>query len=190
MRKIIIICLLIICHSPGYASSDAGIDIRYGSFSISVLYSVAADYDGTDEYIRNPRYLLYGLISFIHSNADLVEAANKSIRINLYEGDYAEISGTAVSKVKKIPVYKGQGDFAALILSEVCSVLGGECELVFSEKYPIYECEDGYDFSRIRFGSFPSDSLNEKYSLSTCGKYEKQKIYVNKKTILKYFDIL
>jgi hypothetical protein len=48
--------ILTLSPAAPLASSDAGIEIELGKFSLKVIYSVALDYrDGADRAIRDPR---------------------------------------------------------------------------------------------------------------------------------------
>lgn len=181
----------------GNASSDAGIEIEIGKFSLSVYYDVATEYEeGADIYIRDPRFTLFALASVIQANRKAFEVIDHKLKIELYQreggaGNYLSIIEDPQSQFIVISDEIIHGEFSQRIVKVLCEKYVGACKNSPVSQISLYQCKKPNCPGLIRFGSFPSfDSVNEKYGLKPpeIGRVKAKKM--NMDNIYNFFEIL
>jgi hypothetical protein len=181
-----------------YASVDAGIDVNFSSFNISVRYNVAVKYKkNSDLYIRDPQYVLFDLLRFLKANKSLFQARKQTLVIYLYQDDYIEMiegywesDNTEYKVLNKTHV---DGNFTPKIVEMLCELVGGKC--VSPETLPsinLYRCGKDIRSYKILFGSFPSEEINDKYCLEppSVASSKDARIKITRKNIYQFFSVL
>jgi len=195
-RLFAISVLLLMCFADANASSNAGIEIELGKFKLSVYYSVALDYyDEADKAIRDPRVALFTLASVAQANSGALAAINHTIYVDLYTRD--GVSGSFL-KITEDPQTRsivlrdmlvGQ-DITKEILKTICDRYADTCKRPASNTLYLYRCQKDRCPGQIRFGSFPSESINKSFGLLRPKREGVAPISVTRNNIGQYFEEL
>lgn len=178
------------------ASSAAGIEIQFGKFRLSVYYSVAVDYEGdTDRAIRDPRAALFDLAALLQANSAAFSVIDHEVHVSLdrqTEGspnllDIIEDPNRRAGHVLR----DGQvgEDIGKEIVAALCRRYAHACRRPAAESIDLFPCRERRCPGRIRFGSFPSDELNERFGLLP-PRQKTTPIRVTRGEILTYFEEL
>ncbi len=153
------------------ASSNAGIELELGSFRLRVYYSDAVEYhNNADAEIRDPRSALFTLASVLQANAESFKSIHHTVEADLYtrEGSLdAFLSITEDPQTRSALLGDGPagGGIAATIVKALCNRYSGACRRLAPTTVRLYRCRRGRCPGRIRFGAFPSDSVDQRFGL-------------------------
>lgn len=154
-----------------WASSDVGMRLEIGSFQVQVYSSDAVEYvDGADRAVRDPRRTLFALASLLQANATSFASIHRTFQAAL---ERREGSGLTFLVVIEDPEGKSEvlldrplrRDVSTEIAAALCKRYRGACKRPPADRLRLYRCGAGTCPGRIRFGAFPSDSLNERFGL-------------------------
>lgn len=181
--------------SISQASSESGIQIEFGKFKLDIYYSVAVEYqNGEDEYIRDPRKLLFELASILQSNKDVFSGIDKKILIELNKNEDNNDTILSVAEFSDNTydvIYDGivAGDIAKKIIDVICcKYLDGYIKKQSLMVY-LYKCKNKSCPGRVKFGVIPSSSINEEYgliSISLAIDY----IKTSRDQMINYFEVI
>lgn len=159
------------------ASSDAGLELSAGKFTLQVLYSVANEYpDHADLAVADPRAALFTTAALLQANADAFSAIDHTLRIDVslragaprtvvavVEDPY-EAPGRTTTRVREDPLER---DLATQLVAVVCGRYPGACRRPARATLDLHRCHAGAEHcpGRIRFGTFPSDVLDGRFAI-------------------------
>ena len=168
---------LIAFVSVSLASSEAGLDISFKPVQIRVVYSVALDYDGADNCIRDPRELLFDIIALFQTHPLKPNSPSEVLQFELYQS--SKKAGNLISFVRD--PFEG-GHYKALyegranqdLKQQILSLLKQYLKLPSNKEDPptsikLYKCVEAKGCDDILFGSFPSEEMRTGYC-ATPGK--------------------
>jgi hypothetical protein len=197
-RALLLLILISGCFMPPTAlgSSSAGIDIRAGAFSIEVYYNTVVEYPSrVDGLIRDPRHLLFDLMTFVDSNYDALSRIDRRVRIDLLAADSKDMEDVAMVEEAgpgardEITKFKVDKNVSEKIVELLCSYLREEkCVTKKTKTLVIYGCQSESCPGKIRFGNVPSDEP-PKFSLRPKSKGAPRFI-INKHNIGERFERL
>jgi hypothetical protein len=164
--------------APAVASSAAGIRITLGKFTLHVQYSVALDYpDGSDAAIRDPERALFALASLLQANAKRFAAIDHDLLLELgmRNGDPGVFltvtedpfetpreSKRAYRLLGETPV---KPDLVGQLVAAVCSLYRDACVAPPTRRVTLYDCRRSPCDGQVAFGSFPSTTGDERFTL-------------------------
>lgn len=178
------------------ASSNAGIEIDLGKFHLKVYYSVAVDYDqGADRFIRDPGYVLFDLASSLQANMDDISRIEHTVQVDLdmytgKAGNFLSIIEDPQDNTVVLASTAAEDDIAKQILKVICSRYSGACKRPASGRVNLYLCGKTACPGQIRFGSFPSSSINGRYGLVMPSGIAVKHLSVTRKRIRQYYETL
>ncbi|HET9553750.1 MAG TPA: hypothetical protein VFP50_12345 [Anaeromyxobacteraceae bacterium] len=167
--------VLVTAPAGAWASSAAGLMIEVGKFRLEVRYSVALDYaDGADRPIKDPRQALFALASLIQANQqdfaqiahtitfELGKGADAETMLLAEEDLYVALPARTYVRLQDRPV---SPDVVKEIVAILCGRYAGACRVPPAKHVDLFPCGNGSCPGQIRFGSFPSTSVNERFGL-------------------------
>lgn len=171
------LCLTGALLAPGTAraSSDAGIELQVGSFQVQVYYSDSVDYpDRADEAIRDPRLALFALASLLQANVSSFGSIRHTFKAALERRKGSESTFLVVVEdpegksevLLDTPLRRNASEEIARAL---CKRYRGACKRPPVARLRLYPCRRSTCPGRIRFGAFPSDSVNARFGLLRAG---------------------
>jgi hypothetical protein len=195
---LLVLAVAALAPRDAHASSAAGFEIEVGKFKLQMFYSVAIDYpDHADVAIRDPRLALFTVASALQQNGDAFAAIDHTVRVELnmagespailldvIEDPEADRASTSI--VRQGPF---TGDAASEVLAILCSRYQGACRRPATASLMLYRCRESDCHGRIRFGSFPSESLNQGFALLP-PKRGGVPIRVVREQMTRYFGVL
>jgi len=168
---------LITFVSAPLASSEAGLDISFKPVQIRVVYSVALDYEGADNCIRDPRQLLFDIIALFQAHPLKPNSPSEVLQFELYQS--SKKAGNLISLVRD--PFEG-GHYKALydgranqdLKQQILSLLKQYLKLTPGKEgqptsIKLYKCVEARGCDDILFGSFPSEEMHTGYC-ATPGK--------------------
>lgn len=154
--------------STTIASSDAGLDVSFRPMQVRVLYSVALDYDGAEDCIRDPRCLLFDIIALLQAHSLRPNSQHEVLQFQLYRS--SKMAGNLLS-LDRDP-FEG-GNYKTLfdgrankdLRRQIMSLLKQHMELSPSKEdqpasIKLYKCVEAKGCDDIMFGSFPSQEIH------------------------------
>ncbi|HEX9051560.1 MAG TPA: hypothetical protein VF841_13595 [Anaeromyxobacter sp.] len=181
------------------ASGDAGFEIALGGFRLQVFYGAASEYaDHADRAVRDPRVALFTLAATLQANAAAFSAIPHTLRFDLVARDGAADTTLGVVEdpeanatrpttvVLETPLAR---DVAAEVLAALCGRYPGACRRPAGPTVELYRCEGPRCAGRIRFGSFRSDALNERFAIERPARWAAP-IRVGREQMTRWFDPL
>ncbi len=185
------------------ASSEAGIRVTVGKFTLHVLYSVVLDYpDGSDRAIKDPRSVLFALASLVQANAERFGAIDHDLTIELsirsgsetvlltVAEDFFETPGHPTRKYVLVGEAPVQADLSGQIVAAICGRYPSACGKPPAEKVTLFVCPAVPCEGEVAFGSFPSTSLNQKYGLLRPKGREGKTFVVTRQRMPQYYEPL
>lgn len=178
-----------------YGSSNAGIETEIGNFNLNVYYSDALDYPGkAEKTIRDPRNALFTLASVLQPNAKYFSRIHHTVQAELYMLVGAEEVRLRLTEdpqaqatvIRDGPLLANNPENE--ILKAICSRYRGVCRHKASRQIILYPCKRNHCVSRIRFGAFPSDAVNENFGIVEPAHPRVKGIIVTRNTMNRYFE--
>jgi hypothetical protein len=178
-----------------YGSSNAGIEAKIGNFNLTVYYSDALEYPGQAERaIRDPRKILFTLASVLQPNGKYFSLIHHTVQVELYMlvGDedvrlrITEDSQTKATIIRDGPLSADEVENE--IVTAVCSRYDGVCRKKASRHIILYRCKEINCISRIRFGAFPSEAVNENFGIVKSIRSTEKGIIVTRNLMNQYFE--
>jgi hypothetical protein len=168
---------LVTFASVSLASSDAGLDVTFSPVQLRVVYSVALDYEGADNCIRDPRQLLFDIIALFQAHPSKPKLRQEVLQFELYQN--SKKAGNLLSLVRD-PFEGGQykklfdGRANQDMKQQILSLLKQQLKLPPSKEgqptaIRLYKCVETKSCDDILFGSFPSKEMHTGYC-ATPGK--------------------
>lgn len=194
--KLIAGVVLAMQFAEAHASSSAGIEIDLGKFQLKVYYSVAVDYyNDADKVIRDPRSVLFTLSSLLQANSREFSRINHTVQVDLdthtdAPGNFLSIIEDPQDKTVVLLDEAAGNDIAKKIWSVLCKKYAGACKHPASGKLNLYVCKEAVCPGQVRFGSFPSNTLNRKYGLIKPSGSAEKHLSVSREEIGQYFETL
>lgn len=179
-----------------HASSNAGIEIDIGKYRLNVYYSVALDYRcESDKILRDPRSALFTLASVVQANSETFALIGHTVQAELYTRAGApEDFLVIIEDPQGESVVLRDGpvgpDITKEILAVICNKYTDACKRPASKKVDLYQCNKANCPGQIRFGSFPSDSVNKSFGLIRPTHDSGNRVSVTRDKIGRYFEIL
>lgn len=178
------------------ASSNAGIEIEIGKFKLNVYYSVALEYyNDADKAIRDPQIALFTLVSVVQANSTAFAAIDHTLYVELYtregvSGNFLKI--TEDPQTRSVVLQDGLvgQDITKEILTIICSRYADACKRPTSDRLYLYRCQKDRCPGQIRFGSFPSESINKSFGLLRPKREGVTPLSVTRNKIRQYFEEL
>lgn len=196
VARLFVIVALALNLGSANASSNAGIEIEIGKHRLNVYYSVALDYRcESDKILRDPRSALFTLASVVQANSETFALIGHTVQAELYTRagapeDFLVIiedpQGESVV-LRDGPV--GQ-DITKEILAVICNRYPDACKRPASQKVDLYQCNKATCPGQIRFGAFPSDSVNKSFGLIRPTHDRVNRVSVTREKIGRYFEML
>lgn len=194
--SIISVLALLSISAKTQASSDAGIDLHYKTVEILITYSVALDYGGTEDCIRDPACMLFYAISLLQKNPELIAKKSEVLMFSLYQGDIRPGNSLALDKnpfegeTDQRTLYDGKADRD--LGAQVISLLGHELGLKTNMKNKadyihLYRCNDKKICNDINFGSMPSETVRSGYCIEPGKGCDENYISVSQQRMNRYF---
>jgi hypothetical protein len=193
--RLILVATIAMQLTSANASSNAGIEFALGEFRLNVYYSDALDYyNETDATIRDPRSTLFTLASTIQANAGAIAKIAHTLQVELYTradstNNYLLITEVPQSQSTILRDGVVGEDITKEILLVVCSRYPDACKRSASNEVILYNCKEKNCAGQIRFGSFPSESINNSFGLVKPAHFRKR-ISTTREKIGKYFEKL
>ncbi len=197
-RALNVLGLLILLGYPwiASASSEAGLDITFGSVRVRVIYSVALDYEQGEDCIRDPQCLLFDIIALFQSR-DLTKINREEIlQFDLYQS--SKKAGNFLSLVKD--PYEG-GNYKSLydvsaeqdLKQQIMSLLERHLKVSSTKtnqptSIKLYRCVRAKDCKDILFGSFPSEEMHSGYCAAMDNGCDRDFVNVSRRDMTKYFS--
>lgn len=176
------------------SSADAGIEIKTNTITIKVIYNVAEEYkDSEDLYIRNPSRLLFDLINIFQSHSEIL-GIRKNILIELNRNNNKTSLLCVLNPEKEYNiVYEAEltSDIKSQLIDLIYKMLEIKNSQTLKKTIVLYPCVSGRCNGVIRFGAFPSNDLNTKYSIiSESEKNRRSGVVVRRIDMNKYFNFI
>lgn len=196
LGRLFAIATLFMCIADASASSDAGIGIELGKLKLNVYYSVALDYyDEADRAIRDPRVTLFTLASIIQANSEAFAAIDHTIYVDLYTREGASVNFLKIiedPQTRSFVLRDGPvgWDITKEILTTICSRYAEACKRPVSDTLYLYRCQKEHCQGQIRFGLFPSETINKSFGLLPPKQKGMARITVTRNEIRQYFEEL
>jgi hypothetical protein len=193
--RLILVATIAMQLTNANASSNAGIEFDLGEFHLNVYYSDALDYNNeADETIRNPRSTLFTLASTIQANAGTIAKIAHTLQVELYTradstNNYLLITEDPQSQSTILRDGVVGKDITKEILLVVCGRYPDACKRPASNEVILYSCKETNCAGQIRFGSFPSESINNSFGLVKPALFKKR-VSVTREKIGRYFEKL
>jgi len=179
------------------ASSAAGIALRVRNIEVLVTYSVALEYDGANDCIRNPECLLFDVIALLQNN-DVKMRSDETLLFDLHQSSNEE--GNWLSLVrnpyegsapyKKLYDGKAKPDLSAQIVGLLAKELQSSPTARKITAVTLFRCVNKKRCNDIRFGSFPSEGEHTGYCISAGDGCSSKPIAVSRSEMKKYFSEL
>ncbi len=193
---LILMAVIAIQPPDANASSNAGIEFDLGEFHLNVYYSDALDYQNeADGAIRDPRATLFSLASSIQANAGTITKIPHTLQVELYtragtSANYLLITEDPQSQSTIFRDGIVVGDISKEILAVVCSRYVDACKTPAPKNIVLYRCKETDCAGQIRFGSFPSESINKSFGLIQPAHARVKQISTTRDKIGRYFEKL
>ena len=196
VARLLVIVVLAMQLADANASSNAGIEIEFGKYRLNVYYNVALDYRNESEKIlRDPRSALFTLALVIQANSETFASIGHTVQAELYTragvaGNFLVIIEDPQAQsvvLRDGPVGRG---LTKEILTVICNRYADACKRPASKKVDLYRCNDASCVGQIRFGSFPSDSVNKGFGLMRPAHDGAKRVSVTRNEIGRYFEML
>jgi hypothetical protein len=196
---------LVAASAPGTASASslAGLQISVGKFTLHVYYSVALAYpDHSDRAIRDPRAVLFAVSALVQANAERFAGIDHDLAIELgmrtdsptvlltIEEDIFEKPEAPSRKYAKLSEVPVQADVTDQIVAAICGRYPSACVKPAADKVSLFVCPAAPCDGQVAFGSFPSTSLNRKFSLLQPKGRKAKAFVVTPKQMAQYYEPL
>lgn len=196
VARLFVIVVLALNLATANASSNAGIEIEIGKYRLNVYYSVALDYRcESDKILRDPRSALFTLASVVQANSETFALIGHTVQAELYTRAGApEDFLVIIEDPQGESVVLRDGpvgpDITKEILAVICNRYTDACKRPASKKVDLYQCNDSSCPGQIRFGSFPSDSVNKSFGLIRPPHDRVNRVGVTRDKIGRHFEML
>lgn len=196
VTRLFVIVVLALNLATANASSNAGIEIELGKYRLNVYYSVALDYrQKSDNMLRDPRSALFTLASVVQANSETFALIGHTVQAELYTRAGApEDFLVIIEDPQGESVVLRDGpvgpDITKEILAAICNRYTDACKRPASKKVDLYQCNESSCPGQIRFGSFPSDSVNKGFGLIRPANDGVNRVSVTRDKIGRYFEML
>ena len=196
LRSVLGLLILLSYPCITSASSEAGLDVTYGSVRIRVIYSVALDYGRRENCIRDPECLLFDIVALLQSNDGAKIIRGETLQFELYQS--SKKAGKFLSLVRD--PYEG-GDYKSLydtpaardLKQQIIALLKKHSKISSTNANPsislkLYKCVRTKDCKDILFGSFPSEEMHSGYCATAGNGCASEVVEVGRKDIKRYFS--
>jgi hypothetical protein len=139
---------------------------------------------------------LFTLASVLQANAESFKSIHHTVEADLYtrEGSLgASLSIIEDPQAGSAILWDGPAGrgVAATILGALCNTYSGACKRPASLTVRLYRCRRGHCPGLIRFGAFPSDSVDQRFGLlPPIGANGARSFRVTSDQLSRYFSVL